>query len=56
LPKGTLLAWHRVINAAGKISVRGTSALEQARRLKREGVAIDKRGRISLAEHGWRPD
>jgi methylated-DNA-protein-cysteine methyltransferase-like protein len=53
LPPRSKLPWHRVVNAAGKISVRGTSELEQARRLKREGIAIDARGRIDLARHRW---
>lgn len=56
LPKGSLLAWHRVINASGKLSTGGLSAAEQARRLKREGVRLGPRGRISLAEFGWRPN
>lgn len=55
LPAGSKLSWHRVINAYGKISVRGASAREQKRRLRREGVRVDARGRISLAEFGWRP-
>ncbi len=55
LPKGSLLAWHRVINASGKLSTNGPSAVEQTRRLKREGVRFDPRGRISLIEFGWRP-
>jgi methylated-DNA-protein-cysteine methyltransferase-like protein len=54
LPAGSKLAWHRVINAAGKISVRGTSEREQARRLKREGVAVDAHGRVDLERHRWR--
>jgi methylated-DNA-protein-cysteine methyltransferase-like protein len=54
LPAGSKLPWHRVINAVGRISVRGTSEREQARRLKREGVSIDARGRIDLERHRWR--
>jgi methylated-DNA-protein-cysteine methyltransferase-like protein len=54
LPTGSKLPWHRVINAAGKISVRGTSEREQARRLRREAVRIDARGRIDLERHLWR--
>jgi methylated-DNA-protein-cysteine methyltransferase-like protein len=56
LPPGSKLAWHRVINAAGKISVTGSAAREQRRRLQREGVTVDARGRISLDRFGWRPD
>src|SRR5215203_7264192 len=43
LPKGSSLPWHRVVNASGKISVRGASAVEQRRRLKREGIRFDAR-------------
>ena len=53
LPQGSKLPWHRVINAAGKISVPGASAALQRQRLKREGVQVDERGRISLAKYGW---
>jgi methylated-DNA-protein-cysteine methyltransferase-like protein len=53
LPSGSKIPWHRVINAAGRISVRGTSEHEQARRLRRERVTIDARGRIDLARHRW---
>jgi methylated-DNA-protein-cysteine methyltransferase-like protein len=54
LPAGSKLAWHRVVNAAGKISVRGTSEREQARRLKREGVSVQTPGRVDLERHRWR--
>ncbi len=56
LPPGSKLAWHRVINATGKISVRGAAAREQKRRLEREGVHVGAGGRISLETFGWRPD
>jgi len=56
LPAGSKLAWHRVLSASGKISVEGASAREQLRRLKREGVAFDARGRVDLAEFGWCAD
>jgi methylated-DNA-protein-cysteine methyltransferase-like protein len=55
LPNGSKLAWHRVVNAAGQISVSGASAREQRRRLRAEGVAVDARGRVRLADFGWRP-
>jgi methylated-DNA-protein-cysteine methyltransferase-like protein len=54
LPEGTKLAWHRVVNAAGRISVSGASAREQRRRLRAEGVTVDVRGRVRIAEFGWR--
>ncbi len=48
------LPWHRVLNAKGEISARpGSGPREQARRLRREGVAVDPRGRVSLARYGW---
>jgi methylated-DNA-protein-cysteine methyltransferase-like protein len=57
LPNGSKLAWHRVVNAAGRISLRsdGRPSAEQRRRLLREGVRVDSRGRIDLARFGWRP-
>ncbi|HKQ48450.1 MAG TPA: MGMT family protein [Phycisphaerae bacterium] len=46
--------WHRVVNAAGRISLRGGEGPRlQARRLAAEGVSVDSRGRIRLAEHIW---
>lgn len=53
LPRGSKLPWHRVINAAGKSSLRGASAIEQRRRLAREGVRANARGKIDLARFGW---
>ncbi|MBI5362817.1 MAG: MGMT family protein [Planctomycetes bacterium] len=57
LPTGSKLAWHRVVNAAGRISPRadGTPSPEQHRRLEREGVHFEPNGRIDLARFGWRP-
>jgi methylated-DNA-protein-cysteine methyltransferase related protein len=49
------LPWHRVVNARGEISLGGDSALEQKRRLRREGVRFDARDRIDLREFGWIP-
>ena len=50
--------WHRVVNAVGRISERG-SAAELARlqraRLEAEGVEFDARGGIDLVRFGWRP-
>jgi methylated-DNA-protein-cysteine methyltransferase-like protein len=58
LPRGTMVPWHRVINAQGRISARAgepTGSLTQRLLLEAEGVAFDARGRISLERHGWRP-
>ncbi len=40
--------WHRVVNAAGRISVRadGEPSPEQARLLREEGLELDATGRV----------
>jgi methylated-DNA-protein-cysteine methyltransferase related protein len=47
--------WHRVINAAGKISHRGDveRPVTQQRLLEKEGVVFDKAGRTNLVLFGW---
>jgi methylated-DNA-protein-cysteine methyltransferase-like protein len=57
LPPRSGLPWHRVVNAQGGLSPRGDggSVREQRRRLAREGVRFDARGRVDLARHRWRP-
>lgn len=57
LPSGTKLPWHRVLGAGGKISARadGAPSTAQRRRLEREGVRFDAKGRVDLARHGWTP-
>jgi methylated-DNA-protein-cysteine methyltransferase-like protein len=50
--------WHRVINAAGRISARREGpggAVLQRLRLEQEGVRFDARGRVNLETYGWRP-
>lgn len=49
--------WHRVINARGEISPRGTrEAVDlQSALLEAEGVEIGARGRIDLARYAWTP-
>lgn len=50
------LPWHRVIGAAGRISLpRGRGFAEQKRRLVAEGVAVGPGGRIDLKRHQWEP-
>jgi len=57
LPPRSPLPWHRVVNAAGTISLRaGAGATLQRRRLEREGVRFAGKGRIDLARYRWRPD
>jgi methylated-DNA-protein-cysteine methyltransferase related protein len=56
LPKGTELPWHRVVNAAGKISLAEDSPsfkLQKAR-LQEEGVVLNN-NRINLKKFNWQP-
>ena len=58
LPEGSTVPWHRVINARGRVSTRGSgsgSDIPQRLRLEREGVVFDSGGRVSLERFGWRP-
>ena len=57
LPDGTLVPWHRVVNAAGRISARATPGGELVQRvlLAREGVPLDARGRVALEQVRWTP-
>ena len=45
--------WHRVINAQGKISIRGDSENLQRQLLEAEGVIFNERERIDLRIFGW---
>ena len=57
LPADSDVPWHRVVNAAGKISIRsdglGHDEL-QAQLLRREGVRLVD-GAIPLARYRWQP-
>jgi methylated-DNA-protein-cysteine methyltransferase-like protein len=54
LPPGRDVPWHRVINAAGKIShADPAAATRQRRRLEAEGVEFSKTGRVDLERFGW---
>jgi methylated-DNA-protein-cysteine methyltransferase-like protein len=57
LPAGTAVPWHRVINAAGAVSLRAMPGdeLTQRQLLEGEGVRFDLRGRVRLAAVRWRP-
>ena len=55
LPEHSTVPWHRVVNAAGKISLRGHSAVTQRLRLKSEGVDVTEGGRVALDRFGWKP-
>lgn len=54
LPEGSRLPWHRVIAAAGRISLPlGTPGGEEQRaRLRAEGVRIYN-DRVDIRRHGW---
>ena len=56
LPDHHDVPWHRVINAAGEISVRGASDSHELQRmlLEAEGVTFDAKGRIPLARFRWK--
>jgi methylated-DNA-protein-cysteine methyltransferase-like protein len=57
LPDATAVPWHRVVNAAGRISVRAAPGgeLVQQLLLEKEGVCLDARGRIPLDRLRWQP-
>ena len=54
--EGSTLPWHRVINAQGRISIRGSASatVTQRIRLEQEGVRFSG-GRVKLTEFGWKP-
>jgi len=50
------LPWHRVVNREGRIALKdavGRSA--QRRLLHKEGIKIDRTGKIDLGRYQWRP-
>jgi methylated-DNA-protein-cysteine methyltransferase-like protein len=54
LPSTTPIPWHRVVNAAGRVSLRPGNGMQRQRRLlTREGVRIAPNGRIDLAHFRW---
>jgi len=57
LPARTRLPWHRVVGANGRISPRAGDGPElQAKRLRREGVAVAASGRLDLQRYRWAPE
>lgn len=51
------LPWQRVIGASGRISLPAGGGFEEQRRLlRREGVAVDARGRVDLERFRWRAE
>lgn len=58
LPGHTSVPWHRVVNAAGALSVGRAhpgAEVEQRRRLEREGIAFSATGRVDLGRIRWKP-
>jgi methylated-DNA-protein-cysteine methyltransferase-like protein len=57
LTSGSAVPWHRVLNAAGAVSLRTAPGeeLTQQQLLEREGVRFDARGRVRLTAVRWRP-
>jgi methylated-DNA-protein-cysteine methyltransferase-like protein len=50
--------WHRVVNAQGRISIKGSpegAALQRAR-LEAEGITFNERGSLDMDKHLWNPD
>ena len=54
LPADSRLPWHRVINAAGSVSLPGAAGSRQRRLLRAEGVRL-RGGRVDLGRYGWKP-
>ena len=54
--EGSTIPWHRVINAQGRISIRGSASatVTQRLRLEQEGVRFMS-GRVKLTLYGWKP-
>jgi len=50
--------WQRVVNVAGRISIKGRpeAAIEQRARLEAEGVHFDEHDTLDLRQHLWQPD
>lgn len=50
------LPWHRVVNAAGKISLRhGLGPRVQQELLSQEGIELDHAQRVDLPKLAWEP-
>ncbi len=53
-PMADVVPWHRVLNAAGRVSFReGDSPELQRELLRREDVRFVRGGRVDLARFGW---
>ncbi|HMM26830.1 MAG: MGMT family protein [Chloroflexota bacterium] len=49
--------WHRVVNARGRVSIKGSpeAAMEQRIRLEGEGVVFDENDALDMSRHLWTP-
>lgn len=55
LPDGSDVPWHRVVNAAGRISQRSAGDSHELQRMLLEGEGIAFKGeRLSLEKHRWK--
>ena len=57
LPEHSTIPWHRVVNARGGISARAVPGAELVQRqlLVQEGVRLNAKGQVSLAQVRWSP-
>lgn len=57
LPSGSIVPWHRVINARGAVSRRSEPGDEGVQRLllEAEGVVFDAQLRVPLTRFRWKP-
>jgi methylated-DNA-protein-cysteine methyltransferase-like protein len=57
LPESSTVPWHRVVNAKGGVSPRAVPGAElvQRRLLLQEGVRLNARGQVPLAQVRWNP-
>jgi methylated-DNA-protein-cysteine methyltransferase related protein len=53
LPERKKVPWHRVINAAGRISLVGPVARKQRALLEAEGIRFTPNGKINLQQFRW---
>jgi len=54
-PQGQGIPWHRVINARGRISIKGDVYAAEAQRalLESEGVVFEDGDRVDLKKYRW---
>src|SRR6056297_981891 len=57
LPAGSSVPWHRVVGAAGRLSLGPATraGAEQRRRLGQEGITVSDSGRLPFAACRWQP-